>query len=154
MKKYWYIIFSLLGLLFIYAIYKSESSRLKEISKYDSLKEEDWKGKEYYPSYELKKEPILSEDEEKDNYESNQNKLFAYNGAIEVIKERLISPSTAKFPSLQDRLKQITYIGKGKYSIDSWVDSQNSYGAIIRSRFSCVIEITEESMNLVEVYIE
>ena len=59
------------------------------------------------------------------------------------VKESLIAPSTAKFPS--SREADIWTLGKesGKYDnafrIESYVDSQNSFGAMIRSYYTCDI---------------
>jgi hypothetical protein len=66
MKKQYYIIFAFIGVVFVYAIYKSETSRLKNFSKYDSLKEEDWKGEEFYPTYDIKEKPLFADEDEKD----------------------------------------------------------------------------------------
>jgi hypothetical protein len=55
------------------------------------------------------------------------------------VKKQLKSPSTAKFPSEKEKDKHTNSLGFGKYKIDSWVDSQNSFGATIRTKFSCSI---------------
>jgi hypothetical protein len=70
---------------------------------------------------------------------SKANKFLAYNYAEDFVKQRLKSPSTAKFPGTSEKDKHITELGNNQYQINSWVDSQNSFGAIIRSKFSCKI---------------
>lgn len=67
------------------------------------------------------------------------NKFLAYNYAEKFVKERLKSPSTAKFPGTTEKYKHITELGNTEYQIYSWVDSQNGFGAMIRSSFSCKI---------------
>ena len=50
------------------------------------------------------------------------------------VEKRLKSPSTAKFRFGGSR--DVTDLGGGLYSVDSYVDSQNSFGATIRTHFS------------------
>ena len=60
------------------------------------------------------------------------------------VRERLIAPSTAKFPSSRKEA-DIWTLGKdsGMYEnafrVESYVDSQNSFGAMIRSYYTCDI---------------
>lgn len=56
------------------------------------------------------------------------------------IKENLKSPSTAKFTSKLDEVT-IKDLGNNTYVVSSWVDSQNSFGATIRSDWSVTIEV-------------
>ena len=61
------------------------------------------------------------------------------------VKKATKSPSTAKFGSVfsgdwQDPDKVTEYLGKNKYRIRAWVDSQNSFGATIRTNFTCVVK--------------
>ena len=67
------------------------------------------------------------------------DKFLAYNYAEGFIKQKLKSPSTAKFPGISEKDQHTTYLGSEKYKIESWVDSQNSFGATIRTKFSCII---------------
>ncbi len=56
-----------------------------------------------------------------------------------------MAPSSAKFPGVWDGVKSHTrYLGNQKYRIDSYVDSQNSFGAMIRISFSGEIEQLSE----------
>ncbi|MDR2269357.1 MAG: hypothetical protein LBF27_00510 [Sphingobacterium sp.] len=76
-----------------------------------------------------------------------ENYLLAYIYAEDFIKERLKAPSTAKFPDDFERYKHVKYIGDNKYQIISWVDSQNSFGAMLRTKFSCTIKIEGENVS-------
>lgn len=83
------------------------------------------------------------------------NKFLAYNYAEKYVKQNLKSPTTAKFPGLHEKNSHIKELGNNKYEINSWVDSQNSFGAMVRTKFSCVIKINGntvscESINLNE----
>lgn len=147
----------------MFAIYKSESSRLKDLSKYDSLKEEDWKGEEFYPTYDINDKPLLSDDNEEDEKEdeysknggvSNQDKLLAYKHAMKFVKDKLISPSSAEFPEYYEHINHVLYLGERRFFIESWVDSQNSFGAMIRSKFTCQLSYSNDMVHLTEINIE
>ena len=70
---------------------------------------------------------------------NSSDKFLAYNYAEEFVEKRLKSPSTAKFPKTMERSNHVTILGGGKFKINSWVDSQNSFGATIRTNFTCTI---------------
>lgn len=70
---------------------------------------------------------------------SSSNKFLAYNYAEDFVKKNLKSPSTADFPGTYEKDEHITDLGGGKYKIKSWVDSQNGFGATIRTKFSCTM---------------
>jgi len=53
----------------------------------------------------------------------------------------LKAPSTAKFPFGGHR--DVTALGEGRYLVESYVDSQNSFGATVRTSFRGVIRETE-----------
>lgn len=59
----------------------------------------------------------------------------AYVYAEEAVKQKLKSPSTAKFPYYDT--DSLSKSSDGSYTISSYVDSQNSFGAMIRSQWSC-----------------
>jgi hypothetical protein len=51
------------------------------------------------------------------------------------IKSILKAPSTAEFPSVLD--ETVVNHGNGDYTVGTYVDAQNSFGATLRSRFTC-----------------
>lgn len=57
----------------------------------------------------------------------------AWSCAQNIVEGYLKAPSTAKFCSFVDA--QVTHLGNGEYKVVGWVDSQNSFGAMIRSNF-------------------
>lgn len=72
--------------------------------------------------------------------DSSTENLLAYSYAEDYVKQRLRSPSTAKFPGIWDgKADHISKIGERKYSIRSYVDSQNGFGAMLRTNWSCKI---------------
>jgi hypothetical protein len=62
----------------------------------------------------------------------------------DAVKKRLKSPSTAKFPgTILERSEYNVYqMPDGSYRVFSWVDSQNSFGAMLRSKW--VVEFKKE----------
>ncbi len=53
------------------------------------------------------------------------------------VEDRLKSPKSADFPFAGAR--GVTSLGQGRYKVQSYVDSQNSFGANIRTNFEGVI---------------
>ena len=54
------------------------------------------------------------------------------------VKSKLVSPGSAKFPLLHHQL--VEYLGDNRYSLGSYVDSQNGFGASLRTNFYCTIK--------------
>ena len=54
--------------------------------------------------------------------------------AQDYVRDTLKSPSSAKFESINRAT--ITRQGSDKYTITSWVDSMNGFGAVIRTRYT------------------
>ena len=79
--------------------------------------------------------------------ESNENKIMseedqkfsAYYNSQECVKELLKSPSTAEFPSGSEQF--VTRIDNDTFLINSYVDSQNSFGAMLRTNYVCQITL-------------
>lgn len=67
------------------------------------------------------------------------DKIDAYNYAEDFVKKKLKSPSSAKFPDSQQKVDDTTYESGSTYKINSYVESQNSFGAMIKTNFSCTI---------------
>lgn len=71
----------------------------------------------------------------------------AYVASQLFVKENLKSPSTAKFP-----YKGYTVVEQeiNKYLVKSYVDSQNGFGAMIRSYYICVVSVDEKGNWILE----
>jgi len=85
---------------------------------------------------------------------SHPNNFLAYNYAEDAVKKKLKSPSTAKFPGTVEKSKHINYLGSGEYEINSWVDSQNGFGAMIRSNFSVIIVFDDNTVSYKNLKVE
>lgn len=71
--------------------------------------------------------------EEKRKQEYCEDKFYAYTAAQDLIKKKLVSPSTAEFPGAHK--VHIAYLGNCRHQIQGYVDSQNSFGAMIRTEY-------------------
>lgn len=77
--------------------------------------------------------------------ESCRNGMNAQSMSEVFIKERLKAPSTAKFPSRWADGVTIMYLGDCTSRVESYVDSQNGFGAMIRSRY--VVKLSYNAKN-------
>jgi hypothetical protein len=92
--------------------------------------------------------PNSSIKKEKGSYFSNDKAAYA---AQKYVEKQLKSPSTAKFPSLnKSKVKKSNNV----YEISSYVDSQNGFGAIIRSNYIVKIRKKEDgNISLIDIKI-
>lgn len=65
---------------------------------------------------------------------------MAHTMAGNFVKRQLKAPSSAKFPYTSDPQVSVTELGRCRFSVVSYVDSQNAFGAMIRSHFTVVME--------------
>lgn len=72
-----------------------------------------------------------------DYYLTDKEKSKLEINSEEMVRSMLKSPSTAKFPNI---LEWKFYRYKDKIVVQSYVDSQNSFGAMIRSEFQITLE--------------
>ena len=56
------------------------------------------------------------------------------------VRNSLKSPGSAEFPSASP--SYVTHEGGGKYTVKAYVDALNSFGALMRADFTCVVEYT------------
>lgn len=83
--------------------------------------------------------------------------IFAGDGTLEAftmcqmsVEDRLLAPSTAKFPWGTSRYT--TFVGDSMYRVQAHVDAQNGLGALIRTNFTCEVKyIGAESWSLVSL---
>jgi hypothetical protein len=64
---------------------------------------------------------------------------FAYGAAKSIMEKRLASPGSAKFASLSDPSVTVKKTGACEYHVESYVDSQNGFGALLRTRFTITV---------------
>lgn len=86
--------------------------------------------------------------ESTNSIDNSTYKQLSYNYAEKYVKNKLKSPSSAKFPSLFERQNHISKISDTEYKINSWFESQNSFGTMIRTRFSCTIKIKNDVVSI------
>jgi len=68
----------------------------------------------------------------------SDDKIAALVMAQKLVKGNLKAPATAEFASIVD--SQVTPIGDCSYRVVSYVDSQNSFGANIRTNFTATVK--------------
>ena len=79
--------------------------------------------------------------EEDKRAQLNDLKIKALVYSHSCIKEKLKAPASADFPS---DLKAVSHLNDSIFIINSYVDSQNSFGAMIRTKYTCKITIIDE----------
>lgn len=65
----------------------------------------------------------------------------AYVVCQDFVEDRLVSPSTAEFGGPYSRVT--THNGEGEYTVETYVDSENRFGAMVRTEFTCTVQHTE-----------
>ena len=91
--------------------------------------------------------------DKKDQYEKDKYYDENYQGTIianvqEEVRKQLMSPKSADFPWGFNEYN-ITYQGESEdglymYSVQSYVDAENAFGAEIRSEYMCMIHVTKD----------
>lgn len=76
----------------------------------------------------------------------------AYIDAQAIVEKTLKSPSTAKFPSSSNAV--ISRAGESVFNVKSYVDSQNGFGAMIRSEWSVMFEYVGDKVDVYAVSID
>ncbi|MFZ5935019.1 hypothetical protein ACOKS3_09295 [Pseudomonas sp. HS6-2] len=73
------------------------------------------------------------------------NTTMAFVMSQNFVKQGLKSPASAKFPYVNDRGVDVTADGKCGFSVLAYVDSQNGFGAIVRSSYLAKISYSRET---------
>lgn len=68
------------------------------------------------------------------------DKIEAYVMAQVFVEKWLKAPSTAQYPLASEAI--INDLGDGRWRVQAWVDSQNSFGAMVRNNFTCTLKYT------------
>lgn len=77
--------------------------------------------------------------------------LYAQTSCEEFVKGRLKSPSSASFPfSVKP---EIIGSGSGPYTVVGQVDSQNGFGAMIRSGYRCEVSFSGDTAKLIDLIV-
>ena len=75
------------------------------------------------------------------------NRAMAFVSSQEYVRARLKAPSTAKFPGSSDSNIKVQYIGDCKHQVYAFVDSQNGFGAMIRTQYYAEMQYISNSGN-------
>lgn len=80
----------------------------------------------------------------------------AFDICKDFVKRRLKAPSTAKFrnPYQDDGEVVITGSDNGPFTVRSSVDSENAFGAKLRSNFTCVVTLNGDTWKLDNISID
>ena len=73
------------------------------------------------------------------------NTTMAFVMSQNFVKQRLKSPSSAEFPMVTDRGVHVTPDGKCGFAVSAFVDSQNAFGAVVRSPYQAAITYNRQS---------
>jgi len=87
------------------------------------------------------------------NYgQSQADKLYVYKATMPYVKEKLKSPSSAEFPSFWTYKDHVSYLSEFRvYIIQSYVDSQNSFGAMIRTEWKAMFQYDSYSTKIIDI---
>lgn len=80
---------------------------------------------------------------------SDDDRVFAWTAAKSTVEKSLKAPSTAKFPFSYNG-QNIKQTSNDTFIVNSYVDAQNEFGAMIRSNFSVTIKKTSSNSYTVE----
>ena len=65
------------------------------------------------------------------------DEIDAFVMSRQFVEKALKFPSTAEFCSFTDA--RIVDLGEGRFRVSAWVDSQNGFGATVRTQYVCVL---------------
>lgn len=75
--------------------------------------------------------------------------ISACSTAREFVRQRLKAPSTATFASCVEA--GVAKLPNGDYTVMAWVDSQNTFGAMIRTRYLATLRPVGDKWQLVNL---
>jgi len=73
------------------------------------------------------------------------DKIGAITAAQYFVESQLISPSSAKFPWGGQTVIGDIAVDSGRFKVESYVDSQNAFGAMVRQKYWCVVQYDAET---------
>jgi hypothetical protein len=92
-------------------------------------------------------EPLTGNIESKPDYSSE-----AYYMSKKYVKEQLLSPSSSKFPFINN--VTISHTGENRYIVSAYVDSKNGFGVEIRNNYICILLLTAVRGDASDWYLE
>lgn len=97
-----------------------------------------------------KKQAVREEREEE--RQRQDDIIAAYTMAQEFVKDRLKSPGSAEFPWHAN--SYVTALGNNRFRVKAYVDSQNVFGALIRTNFDLTLRREGERWMLESIEFE
>ena len=82
---------------------------------------------------------------------SGPDRVGAFLACKQFVTKRLKSPSTAEFPNSSEAI--VNLLSDNEWAVASHVDSQNGFGAMIRSPFTCTVKPEGDNWRLIEIKI-
>ncbi|WP_442596290.1 hypothetical protein ACSBPU_05545 [Parapusillimonas sp. JC17] len=73
------------------------------------------------------------------------DKVMAFTMSRNFVKKALAAPSTVDFPSFTDDGVSASQTGRCKFRVSAYVDAQNSFGAMLRTRYTIDMEYLPDS---------
>lgn len=70
---------------------------------------------------------------------------MAYIMSRRFVERSLAAPSTAKFPSFHDEGVHAAQAGECRFQVEAFVDAQNNFGAMVRTRYTIDMEYLPDS---------
>lgn len=68
-------------------------------------------------------------------------RAVAFDVCKDFVKDRLKAPGSARFPDFFDDDDEVRVSSVGdRYTVRSHVDAENSFGALLQTDFTCVVE--------------
>lgn len=71
------------------------------------------------------------------------DKMDAYVMAKQLMEKQLKAPATADFARFDE--SEVTNSGNDEWTVQSYVDSQNGFGALIRTRFTITMTVNRDT---------
>lgn len=66
--------------------------------------------------------------------------IDAYVMSQKFVEDRLKTPSTAKFPTYKEEM--VVQLNDNRFKVSAYVDAQNTFGATIRTHYTCWVKNT------------
>ena len=84
----------------------------------------------------------IGDDSENGTAGWKEDKIAAYVMAKQFVEDRLVSPGSADFSSYSEA--NVIVLGEREYRVAGYVDSQNKFGAMLRSNYICTLRENED----------
>jgi uncharacterized iron-regulated membrane protein len=81
-------------------------------------------------------------------YDEELQKYIVWEFVTRHAGEYLVAPRTAKWPSARKAVEGITCLGDEEFLVESYVDAQNRFGALVRTYFTCRVKVEGDTIML------